>query len=150
MTTIAHHRELGRILATIGILTATLCATSASAQGYDNSGSYYRGPNETVEVYGPPPPRERSAIGAPIENVSVSREVRYDDLDLRTEWGAHVLRARIVRTARAACRELDRRYPSSYYPATSDSPPCVEWAVDRAMDQADAAINDARHYASRE
>jgi UrcA family protein len=146
-------RPFGRILISTvpGALALAFGALPASAQGYDDDAGYYRGrpANEEVQIIGRRPPQERSSIGAPIEYVSVSREVRYDDLDLRTHWGAHVLRARIVRGAQEACRELDRRYPETSYPMTEGSPPCVRSAVEGAMDQADNAIAEARGYGRR-
>ena len=85
-------------------------------------------------------------LGAPIENVSLSREVRYDDLDLTTPDGIHELRARIRFTAAQECRQLDTMYPI----AADDSPPCYRTAVEGAMEQADNAIAQAQHYADRE
>ncbi len=68
----------------------------------------------------------RSAIGADIDEVSASRTVRYDDLDVDTGYGAHVLKVRIERAARDACDQLDRDYP---YTADSDSHDCYSAAV---------------------
>jgi UrcA family protein len=66
--------------------------------------------------------------------------VRFDDLDLSTPRGAHILRVRIRNTARELCSKLDLRYPV----ATSDSPPCYRAAISDAMDQAETAIAQAR------
>jgi UrcA family protein len=140
--------------ASVAALGFALVASSSNAQGYygpyDNGDPNYRGPTEQVYVYGPRRPRERSEIGAPIEDVAISRPVRFDDLDLRTAWGADELRERILYTARNLCRQLDSVYPSSFYPATSDSPPCYKTAVEDAMAQADEAIGNARGYTSGE
>jgi UrcA family protein len=126
-----------------GAVGVALAASSASAQEYGPSGpGYYQGPPEQVEVYAPRHRSERSDIGAPIQDVAISRPVRFDDLDLRTEWGARELRARIEYAARDMCNQLDTLYPVS----TSDSPPCFRTAVDNAMYQADAAIDAARSY----
>jgi len=119
--------------AALGLLSA---AAPAFAQDYGALTT------ERVEVIAPHHHAQRSAIGAPIVDVALTREVRLDDLDLATPRGAHILRARIRNTARALCERLDLRYPV----ATSDSPPCYRAAISDAMDQADAAIAQARGY----
>ena len=45
------------------------------------------------------------------EEVSVTRCVAYEDLDLRAHAGAGELRWRVEETARLACRQLDELYP---------------------------------------
>ena len=69
--------------------------------------------------------------------------MRFDDLDLRTDWGARELRHRIEYTARVMCQRLDAMYPIK----ADNSPPCYRTAVEGAMYQADTAINQARAYA---
>ena len=98
------------------------------------------GPTEEVIVTAPPLPQERGHLGGPIVEAALSGEVRYDDLDLTTGYGARVLEHRVSRVAHDLCRRLDVRYPV----ATSDSPPCYQTAYDDAMDQADQAIARAR------
>jgi UrcA family protein len=132
--------------AAVTALGLALVASSAKAQDYDNQPTAYQnGPNEQVEVYAPRH-HQRSTIGAPIEDVSMSRPVRYDDLDLRTAWGARTLKNRIRTTAHLLCERLDAFYPIS----TDDSPPCYSTAVNQAMYQADATIHNARAYAGGE
>ncbi len=127
------------ISALIAAGALTLVSGAASAQGYQDTA--YQ-PNENVEItvphYGP----QRSELGAPNVRVSLSRAVRYDDLDLRTRHGARVLRERIQLTARLLCRDLDERYPVT----ADDSPPCYKNAADDALYRADRAIADARGY----
>ncbi len=145
---IAQHVSRQIALLATAVAALGLAASAAPVQEY---GSYDQGPG----YYGPPPeeviiqaPRyrapERSTIGAPIENVAMSRAVRFDDLDLRTAWGAHALRERIRYTARRLCNRMDFAYPIS----TSDSPPCYRTALEDGMAQADAAIAEARGYAN--
>jgi len=135
-------------MATAAAVSA-FAATAAPAQEYTYSYSASPG------YYGPPPeeviieaPRyhapQRSTIGAPIEDVAMSRTIRFDDLDLRTPWGARALRDRIAYTARKLCNQMDFAYPIS----TSDSPPCYRTAYEDGMAQADAAIAQSRGYAS--
>jgi UrcA family protein len=115
-----------------------LSATPVVAQDYRSG--VYDDSMERVIITAPRPPHERSAIGAPIVDVAISREIRVDDLDLRTGYGVRMLERRVSDTAHDLCRRLDMRYPI----ATSDSPPCFEAAYDDAMAQADAAIARAR------
>jgi UrcA family protein len=158
------------LLAAAGVAAFLLAGASASAQDYYGSAdddygppppaAYDQGPG--YDQYGPneqygsteevivtaPRPRfePRSEIGAPIENVSLSRDVRYDDLDLTTPEGARELRERIRFTAQQECRQLDTMYPI----AADGSPPCYRTAVEDGMQQADEAIDRARNYADRE
>jgi len=128
-----------------------LFATAASAEDYGRT--YYRdtgyyGAPEEVEVIAPRYYAPRSAIGAPIENVSLSREVRFDDLDLETRAGARILRDRVRTQAHMLCRQLDTMYPAS---AENDSLwRCEQRAAGDAMAQADAAIGHARGLAYRD
>jgi len=82
---------------------ASLAAFPAAAQDYgrynDAPGAY----SSTEEVIiqapryrGP----QRSTIGAPIEDVALSAPVRFDDLDLTTDWGVRKLHTRIFVAAR--------------------------------------------------
>jgi UrcA family protein len=131
-----------------------LAASSANAQQYDQYGNPApnyapppnyapaSGPPEEITIYGPRRHQERGDLGAPIQDVAYSRAVRFDDLDLRTDWGARELRNRIEYTARAMCQRLDAMYPIK----ADNSPPCYRTAVDQAMYQADAAISQAREY----
>ncbi|HEX4182423.1 MAG TPA: UrcA family protein [Caulobacteraceae bacterium] len=104
-------------------------AGPAAAQPYHSP--YDDDPYTTsgITVTAPPSTERDAATGAPIEWVSASRVVRYDDLDLNRGWGVRELRARIARAARSACDELDNAYPIT----ASDSPPCVRNAIRQAM-----------------
>lgn len=125
-------------LVALGLL---LAVSAASAQSYGPV-TPPSGTNEVVTVTAPPPHlRQRSEIGAPIVNVSLSREVRFDDLDLRTASGAHALRSRVRQTARALCRQLDEQYLVT----EDDGNSCINTALDDAMAQADSAIGSERY-----
>jgi len=124
-------------------------ASPASAQDYarsDDDVVVYQNGREEVEVLAPRYHARRSAIGAEIRDVSLSRGVRFDDLDLRTAWGARELRSRIRYTASTLCQKLEMRFPVT----AEDSPPCFQTAVARAMDEADEAISNARRTALNE
>ena len=131
----------------LSLLAVTACGfglmgTSVNAQEYTRYGepvSFGHPADEEIEVIAPRY-HPRSAIGADIRDVAISREVRFDDLDLRTAWGAHQLRARVRYAASDLCMKLNVRYPVS----ADNSPPCYSMAVRNAMYDADEAISDAR------
>ena len=148
---------LTRLLLAASALGFALAASSANAQDHqygDAAPNYGQppsygpayGPPEEITVYGPRRHESRGDQGAPIQDVAISQPVRFDDLDLRTNWGARELRNRIEYTARVMCQRLDTMYPIK----ADDSPPCYRTAVDQAMYQADAAISHARGYAQGE
>ncbi len=132
--------SIGRTALLASVFGLALAASSASAQDYDDSAPVYRASSEEVIVAAPRDRVERSTIGAPIRDVALSRPVRFDDLDLRSEQGAYVLRQRVRHTAERLCRDLDRRYPIT----VADGPSCYQQAVDDAVDQAETAIDQAR------
>jgi UrcA family protein len=115
---------------------ALVLVTSASAQPS-------AGPTEEVIVRAPQYGPQRSDIGAPIENVSLSREVRFDDLDLRTSGGANALRDRVRQAALNLCQQLENQYV-----AIDDNRPCYRTAYDDAMDQVNAAVQNAHKAAA--
>jgi UrcA family protein len=134
------------LLSAATALGLLLAAPSASAQDsgwyVDNNGyaDTASGP-ERVIVTAPRYHRERGPLGGDIISVSLSREVRIDDLDLHSSWGRYELRSRIRSTAAEVCGQLVRQYPVG----ATGSPPCYEQAVARAMHLADVAIRDARY-----
>jgi UrcA family protein len=107
--------------------------------GYDQPGYSAEEATTVGGVIVRAPRRERRdpATGAPIEWVSASRVVRYDDLDLDTGWGAHALRVRIERAAHDACDELESRYVT----VDSDDTACERNAVRDALYQTPLADN---------
>jgi UrcA family protein len=83
----------------------------------------------------------RTAIGAPIEVVSLPSRVSYADLDLTRESDANELRRRVGITAIAACKQLNTMYPDSdlYQEIPSDQD-CVRNATNGGLYQADQII----------
>ena len=96
-------------------------------------------PMEEITVTAPRTIHEQvdrsSMTGAPIERITLTRQVSYADLDLSKTVDANMLKARIADKAIEACKQLDSLYP--LLPKDSD---CVTKATDGAMEQADAAI----------
>jgi UrcA family protein len=113
---------------------------------YENEGMDRATAGDDEVVVQAPRSRVRGVYGAPIREVSLSREVSFADLDLRTRAGERVLRARVHTMARNLCRQLDIMHPV----AAPDSPDCYTAAVDDAMYQVDDAIAQARDVASAE
>lgn len=125
---------------------------AASAQDYDGRygppppppSVYDNNAPDEIVIYAPRHHRvERGDLGGPIEDVSLSKGVRYDDLDLTTDWGIRKLHDRIAFTARELCRRLDMTHPI----AVSDSPPCYRTAMEQAGQLAIAAIDRANERA---
>lgn len=145
------HAKTLLITGAMGLALAT--STAVAQDHYGAYGSSYvpvydSGPPEVVTVTSPRHNPSRSEIGAPIEYVSLSQPVPYDDLDLRTGWGVRELRRRINFTAISLCGRLD-----TMYPIDADN---VTWPVDgrcyrntmrEANYQADHAIRAARYNA---
>ncbi|HEX7726452.1 MAG TPA: UrcA family protein [Rhizomicrobium sp.] len=116
-------------------------ALPAAAQDYGYTS--YNGEEEVIvrapRHYHP----DRSAIGAPIENVSLSEPVRFDDLNLQSDRDVRRLESRVHARARALCRRLEVAHPID----VSDTPQsCYRDAAADAMDQVDAAVGQARGY----
>jgi UrcA family protein len=131
-------RTLGVLAA--GAISLGFVATPGHAQSYNDDVSSYQSDMGEIVVRPPHRGRERSAIGAPIEDVYVSRAVPYDDLDLTTDDGADELRARVTQAAYSACEELDEFHPV----AANDSPPCESTTTRDGLRKARYAIERAR------
>ncbi len=115
---------------------AAFAASSALAQDYD-------GP-ESVTVTAPHFRQDSSQLGGPLERVSLSGVVRYDDLNLQTREGARELRLRVRQEAQAVCRNLAAAYQVYQMNGTS----CYKDALNNALLKADEAIQGARDYDS--
>lgn len=130
----------------VGAFAAGMAALPAAAQDYGRTGApdgYSNSSPEEVIIQAPRmrhyTPR-RSTIGAPIVDVGLSAPVRFDDLDLTTDWGVRKLHTRIFVAARKLCQRLDNRYPIT---VSDGAPSCYRQAVNDAMMQADAAVDRA-------
>ena len=71
----------------------------------------------------------RTSSGIPLADIAVSHEVSIAGLDLASNAGAAELAKRVGDAARAACREIGRRYPDA---APGDAE-CARAAADEAM-----------------
>ena len=132
--------KLLRGMAPAAAATAMLAAGAGYAQTYAPLPP--AGP-EQLYVYGPRIQEQNQGfrpLGAPPPGLSISVPVSYADLDLRTSWGAYVLRQRIVDAAASECQTLYAVVPY----AISGSQPCFRTAVNNAFVRANGAISRAR------
>ena len=139
------------------ILGATLLATaavgaglmisssgaSAQSYGYGPPAPYATVPTDEVIVTAPRYRNDHNLLNVPIENVSLSQPVRYDDLDLRSRQGARELRRRVRVVADQVCGQLIDQYPVG---VDNDDTSCYRNAVAEARPRVDAAIQTARGY----
>jgi UrcA family protein len=91
---------------------------------------------EVVIVTTVHPGPKRSAIGAAIEDVSLSANVSTDGLNLQSPADIIELRDRVWQTARRLCDRLEFQYPIG----VPDEYQCIRKAVEMSSDQIDAAI----------
>jgi UrcA family protein len=78
-----------------------------------------------------------SYTGIPIEQVQLSRQVGYSDLNLSTPAGRAALDKRITTVAQEACKQLQTLYPLEQWDTGNRT--CVADAVEHAMQQAQSA-----------
>jgi UrcA family protein len=136
----------------IAVAAAGLIASGSVALGQDYGppppGAYPE-PPETIIVTAPPVPRFREEgsgprlVNLPPEKVSLSTNVRYDDLNLATWDGARQLRWRVRDAAHQVCGELRDAYPLRQLQGTR----CYRDAVENGLIRADEAISTARYRA---
>ena len=127
-----------------GVMSLVMAAAAAHAQDVDRDGAvtYNNSTTETIEVYGPRLRVERAPMNGPVSKISLSRNVRYDDLNLRTAHGARELRVRIRNTAHDVCNLLADAYRVPEAAGTS----CYRTTLQDGLLRADEAIRDARSY----
>ena len=123
---------------------ALLAGSAALAQddGRINDAAYSPEATEQVIVVAPYVQEERSNAFGPLDKVSMSLRVPFDDLDLTTHDGAQALRDRVRDAARDVCTKLADEYPFKEQPGATK---CYEGALKTAMVRAVAAIHDARY-----
>jgi UrcA family protein len=114
-------------------------ASAASAQDYQTS--------EDIQITAPRFKIQSTHPNGPLEKVSLSTHVRYDDLDLRTRRGAWELKARVRDAAQDTCMRVAEAYPFYQQFGTN----CYKTALENGELRANAAIRSARdraYYAS--
>ena len=121
----------------LGVAAGIVVAPAVLGQEVSSSTTYVdrNGAPEEVTIMSPHR-AARSAIGAPIEDVSMSAPVGIGDLNLHTGEGVYTMRQRVKYTAHTMCNRLAFRYPIGY----PDTDRCYRRAIERAMPQADSAL----------
>jgi UrcA family protein len=96
---------------------------------------------ESITVNAPRFHGQAARLNGPLEKVSYTGEVRYDDLNLRTRHGARELRLRVRDEAQDVCTRIAEVYPVREAPGTS----CYKTALSDGLIHANEAIRDARY-----
>jgi len=100
----------------------------------------YNGP-ESVIVTAPDFRVEGNPMRNVPEKISLSTQVRTDDLDLNSWRGQRTLRWRVRDAAQDVCTQLYQAYPLHELQGTS----CYKQALEDGMLRANVAIRDARY-----
>jgi UrcA family protein len=130
-----------RLAVLTGLLGALLAVSAVQARDIDRNVQIQNTSSEKIEVYAPHFRVDRPPLNGPVNKISLSRSVYYNDLNLRTASGARELRLRVHDMARDICSQLEDAYPVPEASGTS----CYRTAVKDAMWRADDAIRDARY-----
>ena len=115
-------------------------AASAQAQDYGRYDPVAYQDTENVQVVAPRFHLEGTHPNGPLEKVSLTTRVRYDDLNLRSWRGARELRMRVRDAAQDTCTRIAEAYPVYQQPGTN----CYKTALQNGELRANAAIRDAR------
>lgn len=127
-----------------GATALTLSALPVLAQDdYDQDDTAYTNDSGEIEVYAPRYNSERTPLNAPIQKVSLSTTVHYDDLNLADRRDARELKVRVEAAAQDVCEQLADAYPVKQAPGTS----CYKTALNDGLVKANRAIDHARVYA---
>ena len=129
------HSSCAALLA--GVFGLALAASQASAQDYGRGAD-----SEDIQVTAPRfhTDADGQRLNGPLEKVSLTTHVRYDDLDLRSRRGARELKMRVRDAAQDTCTRIAEAYP--VYQAFGTS--CYKTALENGELRANAAIRDAR------
>lgn len=120
---------------TFAIIGSTLAGAAALAQ-----------PVEEITIIAPHQVHRKNVgkttIGAPIEEISLTHHVGYNDLNLTKPEDVETLKTRITDMAKEGCEELDELFPLDK--DIDKNRQCVRDATSQAMAQISAAAQAAR------
>ena len=119
-----------------------LSASAALAQEANYNPAAYAPDREEVIVTAPGMHFNHGPGFGPSQRATLSREVAYNDLNLRNARDARELRMRVRATAREICDTLRYSYPNSLKGET-----CYGDTLSTAMPRAEEAIREARYTA---
>lgn len=131
------------------IVKSALLASAVAFAFATPSVAQYSGLDQQVATSGPeeviveaPYFREnRGTVSGLPSKVSLSQNISYSDLNLRTASGARELRARVRQAAAEVCDKLREAYPFHQQPGTTK---CYPGALNAGLIRANAAIENAR------
>jgi UrcA family protein len=123
-----------RLTAVVAALAAGMWFSSIAQADTDMNAIVVSAGVLTTETVG------HSAIGAPMERVTLTHHVSYADLDLESHAGVLALEQRVKDVARLACDQLDKLYPFE----EKSAPECIADAVAQASGQVEQAIAAAQ------
>ena len=123
-----------------GAVGLALAASSANAQDRYDNGAYAN--DESIQVIAPrfDTTADGQRLNGPLEKISLSTNVPYDDLNLRTWRGAHELKLRVRDAAQTTCARLAEAYPVQEAFGTN----CYKTALQNGELRANSVIRDAR------
>jgi UrcA family protein len=124
---------IGRMMRRRGTVACVLVGRIAIAQGVEQV-TVQANPGLTTKVVG------RTSSGVPLVDISLSYGASAAGLDLASNAGAAELARRVNDAARAACREIGRRYPD----ATPSDAQCAKAAAGEAMVKARKVVAAAQ------
>jgi len=103
-------------------------------------------PSEEVIIFAPHVVQKSvtGSIRAPVMMVTISRNVSYHDLDLKTEADVTTLEGRVRQAAQDICHELDRQYPPTIYVPISKVKNCATDAANNGLMQVKAIVTAVR------
>ena len=118
-------------------LCAAALATAGLTLGSDRAFAQESEQITVVPTYGPVRHERQTR-----HHVYLTQSVGFSDLDLRTDWGAQTLGARVGYAAAENCRLLDRYYPDSLTLAAKAArkQSCIIDAVYGAQPQINAVV----------
>jgi UrcA family protein len=123
-----------RLTAILAVCSAGLWFSSIARADTDMKAIVVSAGVLTTETVG------HSAIGAPLERVTLTHHVSYTDLDLESHAGVLALEQRVKDVAQLACEQLDKLYPFE----EKNAPECVADAVAQTRSQVQEAIAAAQ------
>jgi UrcA family protein len=134
--------RLSTSVAAVAVLGVALAAPAVAQDRYTDAA--YQSAPDTVEVTAPRfhEDADGQRLNGPLEKVSLSTNVRYDDLDLSTRAGARELRFRVREAARDVCDQLAGAYQVYQLNGTS----CFKTALENGLVRANSTIASERSY----
>lgn len=100
-------------------------------------------PTEEITVFAPFVVRSTSTRGG-VSTITMSRAINFHDLNLANDGDVTALKQRVNDTARAICRQLDRRFSGGRWQRTPQDRDCVQNASNSALAEVDMVVAAVR------